>query len=286
VLAVGITLAAAITGVSGCGGDEDGTHAAATPKSVRWSAAPPPASTADPRLGATMKRLSTWSDGKRSAVATMVMTTGGRDLRFDGVFSWGEHPGMQVQAPTAQLGIQRLNSAATTQIRMVDGTYYYRVDTRPSGPLKGKHWMKAALSDLPGGTAAQPADPVLQDNPTVGLMMLADITGVTDLGTENLDGTVGTHYQGTVTRARLSGDRRFAGAAGSPGGILGGADSAQLDVWADSHGKPLRWVATMQDPKRSVAVDLYSFGGPRPVAVPAPGDTVDAAALARGRSGA
>ena len=57
-----------------------------------------------------------------------------------------------------------------------------------------------------------------------------------------------------------------------------GADSAELDVWVDAHGKPLRWVAAVGT-DRSFAVDLFDFGGRRSITAPPAQDTVDASTV-------
>lgn len=223
-----------------------------------------------------MRRLAAWSDEHQSVTATEMVVFDGRKVRFDGLFTWGGQPAMNVTSPTAQLGLQRLHPANRTRVLLVGDSYYYGVDPRPSGPLKGKHWMRAPL---PQGDKSGAATHGLQAHPEFGLRMLPDATGWTDLGPDNLDGTVGRHYQGTVTLAALSADTRLARAVGSSlPALLAGADNAELDVWVDAHGKPLRWVAQMGT-GRSVAVDLFAFGGRRSITAPPAQDTVDAATV-------
>jgi hypothetical protein len=278
-LVVCVAVAAALAGAAGCSSAPDGRTHAARPSSTPSSASPVPA-TANPdsaRLTSLMRRLAAWSDDNHSVTATEIADFDGRKVRYDGLFTWGAQPAMDVRAPTAQLGLQQLNSADKTEILLVGDSYYYRVDPRPSGPLKGRHWLRAPLPQSADGSSA--AAHGLQASPENGLRMLADATGWTDLGTQNVDGTVARHYMGTVTRAALSADSRLVRAVGgSPSALLAGADSAELDVWTDARGKPLRLVATL-GAGRSIAVDLFDFGGPRTVAPPAARDTADAAAV-------
>jgi hypothetical protein len=265
-------------GVAGCSSGPDAVPHAARPSSVPWSASPVPSTTArdSARLSALMRRVAAWSDPYHSVTATESVAADGRTVRFDGLFAWGARPAMDVTSPTAQLGLQRLKSADKTEVLLTGGSYYYSIDPRPSGPAKGKHWMRTTVPQSDGSAAAHG----LQANPEYGVWMLADATGWTDLGAENVDDTVGRHYQGTVTAAALSADRRLARAAGNAlPTLLAGVGSAQLDVWVDTHGKPLRWVATMGT-ARSFAVDLFDFGGLRSITPPTTRDTVDAAALA------
>ncbi|SHN29688.1 hypothetical protein [Actinacidiphila paucisporea] len=224
-----------------------------------------------------MQRLAAWSDDHQSVTAIENVVFDGRKTRYDGLFTWSAQPAMDVRAPTAQLGLQHLHSADKTEVLLVGDRYYYRVDPQPSGPLKGRHWMRTPLPKSADGSDT--ATRGLQVNPEDGLRMLPDATGWTDLGEENLDDTVARHYRGTVTRAALSADSRLVQAVGtSPSALLAGADSAELDVWSGSDGKPVRWVTTLGT-GRSVAVDLFDFGGPRTITPPAARDTTDAALI-------
>ncbi|WP_262413707.1 hypothetical protein [Actinacidiphila acidipaludis] len=228
------------------------------------------------RLTALMRRVAAWTDDYHSVIATEYVDHDGRRVRFDGLFAWGERPAMDVKSPTAQLGLQHLNSADKTEVLLTGDSFYYSVDPRTSGPLKGKHWMRAPLPQVNGG----PATHGLQANPEYGVWMLADATGWTDLGAENLDDTVGRHYQGAVTLTALTADKRLAQAAGNAlPTLLAGADSAELDVWVDAHGKPLWWFAKMGS-TTSFAVDLFHFLGGAGVPAPPVWDTVDSAAVA------
>ncbi|WP_176930308.1 hypothetical protein [Actinacidiphila guanduensis] len=76
------------------------------------------------------------------------------------------------------------------------------------------------------------------------------------------------------TPVLLSADTRLAGPAGSAAALLAGADSAELDVWVDAHGKPVRWVMTPAA-GRTVAIDYFAFAGPRTITPPAPRDTAN-----------
>lgn len=223
-----------------------------------------------------MEQLATWSDDYRSVTATEIVDFDDRKVRYDGLFAWGTEPVMDVRAPTAQLGLQRVHSDDKTEMRLVGDSYYYRVDPQPSGPLRGRHWMRTSLPE-PNGWSGDVADG-LQASPENGLRMLPDATGWTDLGEENVSDTVARHYQGTVTRAALSADSRLVRAVGgSTSALLADADSAELDVWVDAHGKPVYWVATLE-PRQWIAVYFFDFGGTRTISPPAEGDTTDAAA--------
>ncbi|HEY3482397.1 MAG TPA: hypothetical protein VGL02_26175 [Streptomyces sp.] len=274
-----VTVAVGI-GAAGCGSGPAAAPQASSATHASPAAAP---STADPgaaRFAALMRRLAAWSDTRHSVTATESVVADGSRVRFDGLFTWGSAPGMDVWASTAHLGLQRLNSADKTEVLRVGDRYYYRVDPQAGGPLKGRHWMRSPVSYAPDASGAGVPGSLL--NPADALRMLPDATGWTDLGAENVDDTVAHHYRGTVTRAALSADTSLAQASGgSPTAPLAGADSAELDVWADAHGKPVHWVAVL-GPGRSLALDLFTFGGPRTIIPPAARDTADEAAV-RGR---
>jgi hypothetical protein len=224
-----------------------------------------------------MRKLAGWSDGHSSVTGTETVDFDGRKLRYDGLFAWGPQPAMDVRAGTAQLGLERWNPAEKTEVRQAGGAYYYHVGPQSSGPLKGRHWLRSSQPLSAAGNAV--AQSGLLVGPGDALRMLADGTGWADLGTETVDGTSGTHYRGTVTAAALASDAKLAPAAGgSPSPLLAGADTAELDVWVDAKGKPLRWVA-MLAPGRSVAIDLGDFGGLHLVTRPSPTDTADASKL-------
>lgn len=270
-----VAVTASLGCVAGCGSGSGGRAQAARPSSVRSSAsaAPSVAQRDNGPYAPLMRRLAGWSDDHRSVTATESTDFDGHKFRFDGLFTWDAQPAMDVRVPTAQLSLQRLQSADKTEVLLVGGSYYYRVASASSGPLKGRHWMRAPQPQPTDGSAV--AAHGLQ--PENALRMLPDATGWTDMGTADVDGTSGKHYQGTVTRAALSADSRLVKAAGvAPATLLAGADSAELDVWVDAHGKPVRWVE-MSTVGRSFAIDFFDFGGPRTVHSPAAGDTVDAA---------
>jgi hypothetical protein len=274
-LAVGVAVVAVLSSATGCSSGAKGRPHAA-PLSATPPSASPGAATTDPksaRITALMRRLAAWSDDNKSVTATEIVDFDGRKVRYDGLFTWGAGSAMDVRSPTAQLGLQKLNSSDKTEIVLLGDSYYFRVDPQPSGPLKDRHWMRTPVPQ--SAAEGSPTAQGLQASPENGLGMLVDGTGWTDLGINDLDGTVGTRYMGTVTRAALSADTRLARATGgSPAALLAGTDTAELDVWVDAHGKPIRYVLTLAA-GRTVAVDLWAFGGPRTITPPAPSDTVN-----------
>lgn len=277
-LAACVAVTAVLASAAGCSSGSSGRPHAAPSSSVSSSASSVPSATRsdDPRFTPVMRRLAAWSDTNHSVTATENAVFDGRKVRFDGLFTWGTRPAMDVRVPTAQLGLQRFNSSDKTEVLLVDGSRYYRVDPASGGPLKGRHWMRTPWPPSAGGSGAVAVHGLRPEN---SLRMLPDATGWTDLGTEDVDGQVGRHYEGMVTRAALAADSRLVRATGgSPSVLLAGADSAELDVWVDAHGNPVRWVE-MVGPGQSFAIDYYDFGGPKTIAAPAARDTADAAAI-------
>ncbi|MEE4541877.1 hypothetical protein V2S66_07815 [Streptomyces sp. V4-01] len=273
VLAACAAVAATAVALAGCSSGPAAPRRAVRPVPVPFSASPVPV-TPDPGRAARtalMRRLAAYGDARQSLVATENVAWDGRKVRFDGLFTWGSRPAMDVRAPTAQLAMQELSASDTTEVLLVDGAFYYGVGPRPSGALRGRHWMKVPVPRL--------SEEGLQANPLDGLWMAADAAGVIDLGSQNVDGTVATHYQGTVDRAALAADRRLVLAGSAPPAVLpAGAESAQLDVWVDARGRPVGWVVTC-GPGRSISVDVTALGGPRSIAAPPVADTADAAAV-------
>jgi hypothetical protein len=263
----------AAVALAGCSSGAAAPSRAVRPASVPFSASPVPVSPDPGRAARTalMRRLAAFGDDRRSLLATENVAWDGRKIRYDGVFTWDPRPAMDVRAPTAQLGMQKLSSSDTMDVLLVDGAFYYRVGPRSSGPLRGRHWMKVPVPRL--------SEEGLQANPLDGLWMAADAAGVVDLGVENVDDTVARHYQGTVAAAALATDRRLVAAGSAPPSVLlAGARSAQLDVWVDARERPVRWVVTL-GAGRSLAVDAAVFGARRSIAAPPVADTADAAAV-------
>jgi len=277
-LAACVAVTAVLAGAVGCSSGSDGrSHAArASSDPASASAVPSASHRDDAQVSSLMRRLAAWSDTNHSVTATENAVFDGRKVRFDGLFAWGAQPAMDVRVPTAQLGLERFDSSDKTEVLLVGGSRYYRVDPTSDGPLKGRHWMRAPSSPSAGGSGAVAVHGLRPEN---SLRMLPDATGWTNLGTEDVDGTVGRHYEGTVTRAALAADSRLVRATGgSTSALLAGDDSAELDVWVDAHSNPVRFVELL-GVGRSFAIDFYDFGGLKTVAPPAARDTADATSV-------
>ncbi len=273
-----VAVATALAGVGGCSsgaagssgasGSKAGAHAARTSPA---SATPTTVSPESVRITSLMRKLAAWTDAKHSVTATEIVVFDAHSLRYDGLFAWGSGPAMDVRAPTAQLGLRQLHAADKTEVLLAGGSYYYRVDARSGGPSKGRPWLRTSLPRSADADVA--AAHGIQGNPESALLMLPDAGGWTDLGTDATDGTTTSHYQGTVTRAALAADSRLLRTGGlSPSALLGAADSAEIDVWVDAHGKPVRFVE-MSMIGRSLAIDFLSFGASHPLTPPPPATT-------------
>ncbi len=226
---------------------------------------------------AVMRRVAHNADGKQSAQVVFSLDLSGKRVQMSGTYAWGSHAGLDVRVKTAQLGMQSLTSADTVEMRFVGGAYYYGVGPLPSGPLKGKHWMKVDASAVLGNSASG-LDSGMQENPTVGLDALSASDDAEKIGTETVDGKSTTHYSATVSKADLDKDDNTFSAAqkGALSQFFAGSDSVTADIWVDGNDLPVRMVEDFGNAK--VTIDFKSFGGPRVIPVPPAAQTADLSA--------
>src|SRR5690349_11404381 len=137
----GVTAAVLVT-TAGCG-----TEAAkGAAKAVDPSAA----------IRAALARATDRTDQLGSAEVRMSTDVGtGTPVAMNGTYSWGDGVAMDIQMDTKGANMQQLQDSATIRMLFVDGAYYYDVDPQPSGPLKGKEWMRIDASVLFGDKGAQ-----------------------------------------------------------------------------------------------------------------------------------
>lgn len=234
-------------------------------------------------VSAVMQRVAHNADGKQSAQVVSTVDMNGKHVTMSGTYAWGSsHAGLDMRMKSTDLGLQTLTSAATVEMRLVDGAYYYSVGPRPSGPLKGKHWLKIDASAVFGDSSDLSSS--MQQNPTVGLDALSASDDATKVGAETVDGRKTTHYTATVSKADLEEHSKLFSATqkGALARFFDGSDSVTTDVWVDAHDLPVRMTQDFGSMK--VTLDFTSFGGAHPIQVPAAADTADMSAVVKAKT--
>ncbi|GAX50321.1 hypothetical protein [Streptomyces olivochromogenes] len=213
--------------------------------------------------------------GSAEVKMTMDMGPGSTPATMTGTYSWRGGYAFDVVTAAEAVDMRKLTASATVRMMFVDGSYYYDVDPQPSGPLKGKEWMKvdgpamfgekgsAKFSGYHGGSS-----------PTASLQALRYATDVKDLGRASVNGRSATHYATVLDRAHKG---RLEEAFGSENALLGAffvmADSITTDVWVDAEGLPVRLEQNIGSMR--VTMDFAKFGATAGVEAPPAARTGD-----------
>ncbi|WP_234545186.1 hypothetical protein [Streptomyces shenzhenensis] len=255
---VGFT-AAAMVAVSACSSDGAKTAVSAASNATK--------------IMAVLSRATDRTDQLGSAEVRMSTDTGtGTPVTLNGTYSWGDGLAMDVLMDTKAANMQALQRRATIRTLFVKGAYYFNVDPQPSGPFKGKQWMKVDASVLFGSKGAQDFSGGSAGNPAATMEALKYASHVKDLGKETVDGQSTTHYRAVVRQAELG---KYKDAFSSDGmkALTGGADSVTMDVWIGAKDLPVRLKDDLG--KATVTMDFKKFGATAPVKAPPAAQTAD-----------
>ncbi|MCT9076465.1 hypothetical protein [Streptomyces fulvoviolaceus] len=256
---VGFT-AAAMVATSACGADSVKQAADAVDKTDAIMAALTRATDRTEQLGSAEVKMTT-------DVGT------GTPIAMDGTYSWGDGYAYDVEMDTKAAQMQTLTDDPSIRVLLVDGAYYYDVDPQPSGPLKGKEWMKIDTSAVLGESGAQ-ALSGSSGSPSASMKGLKYADDVEDLGKQTLNGQSTTHYRAVIDQAGMG---KFKEAYGDQdsllGSVTGGATSITMDVWLGAEDLPVRMkqkFGTM-----TVTMDFEKFGKTATVKAPPAAQTGD-----------
>ncbi|BBC35886.1 hypothetical protein SGFS_071800 [Streptomyces graminofaciens] len=296
--AIGVAAAAALLGggVTGCG-----TEAEAEPEASKSASA-----------GAGS--LAPAEAVARAAEKTADITS----LRYRVTGTLPEHgkvraeASMGVQPSVLRMELTGLGDSEDKplEVRFVDGAIYARGDTAVLGDTTGRRWVTAEPAAWGGLSVDNQSYRVLprqlEGSPLTQSTLLTGAKDVTKTGTETVDGTRTTHYQGTVTGKGL---RATQGAAKDKRnrqlsinnfdqfmalGLKVGSALA-MDLWVDEDGRAKqfrmrgetsaldsegRWVDTGP---LDMTVTFLDVDPSVTVEPPAAGDTVDLGALVDAR---
>lgn len=256
---VGVTVVA-LVGTSACGADSVKQAADVVDKTDAIMAALSRATDRTEELGSAEVKMST-------DIGT------GTPIAMDGTYSWGDGYAYDVEMDTAAAQMQTLTDDPSIRMLFVDGAYYYDVDPQPSGPLKGKEWMKIDASAVLGDSGAQ-AVSGSNGSPSASMKGLKYANDVEDLGTETVNGQSTTHYRAVLDQKQMG---KFAEAYGNEdslmGEVTGGATSISMDIWVGAKDLPVR--LTQEIGAMKVTMDFEKFGKTAEVKAPPAAETAD-----------
>lgn len=203
---------------------------------------------------------------------TTMTSSGGRPVSMEGTYSWGDGAALDVELDTASAQMQSLQDDPTFTVKMVEGAYFYEVDPQPSGPLKGKHWLRIDRSALTGESDTKSWE--TDADPTTGLRYIGASKNVKKVGDETIRGRKTTHYRGSVSDDQVNSSRldpqektAVVKSLATSGGTM------SLDVWVDGKDLPVR--LEQHGGGTSVTMDFIKFGATKPVTAPPAADTGD-----------
>lgn len=207
------------------------------------------------------------------ATTTTLAATGGKPVSMNGTYSWGDGAAMDVEMDTAAAQMTSLQDDPTTRTIMVDGAYYYGIDPQPSGPLKGKHWMRVDVSAVMGEAAVDNME--ANADPTASLHYMRTSTDVKDLGEETVLGKKAHHYQGSVGVAEINASPKLSEAEKKAAvqALKAGGGKMTCDIWVDGKDLPVRM--RQSGAGMTVTMDFLKFGATKPITAPPAGDTGD-----------
>lgn len=255
---VGMT-AVAMVATSACGAESVRTAAEAVDKADTVMAALSRATDRTEKLG--------------SAEVSMTTDMGtGTPVAMDGTYSWGDGFAFDVEMDAKAAQMQELTASPTVRTLFVDGAYYYDIDPQPSGPLRGKEWMKIDGSAIFGEQGAS----ALSGNtasPAASMKGLKYASDVEDLGGESVNGKSTTHYRAVLGPKDLGKFQEAYGEDTLFGSMTGGSSRVVMDVWVGPGDLPVRIVQEIGAMK--VSMDFDKFGATREVQAPPAGQTGD-----------
>ncbi|WP_372351370.1 hypothetical protein [Streptomyces sp. KL116D] len=223
---------------------------------------------------AAFGRATDRTDELGSAEVKMTTTLpGGKAVAMDGTYSWSDGFAFDVEMDSAQAQMQALTASKTIRALYVDGAYYYDVDPQPSGPLRGKEWMKVDTSAVFGEQGAAAMQNGADQSPTQALKQLRYASNVKELGETTVDGRSATHYRATLDKKAMGRIGDAYNGDGLANRMTGGVDELVIDVWLDGKDLPVRMTQDMGAMK--VSMDFEKFGGAKRITAPPAAQTGD-----------
>ena len=231
---------------------------------------------------AALARATDRTEQLGSAEVSMTTDLGnGHPVPMAGTYSWGDGFAYDVEMDTKATQLQDVQDAPTIRMLFVDGDYYYDVDPQPSGPLKGKEWMKLDGSVVFGEKGAQAfGGNTSGGSPSATMRSLKYAQDVEDLGEQTLSGQRTTHYRAVIDTSRLGKLKDVYGDEDNLfNSVTGGGSSIDMDVWVGAKDLPVR--IKQKIGKMTVTMDFRKFGATADVKAPPAAQVADVSALIR-----
>lgn len=258
--AVGGAAAVVLTATAGCG-----TQAARDTAKV--------VSHAD-TIAAALERATDRTQKVGSAEVVFKTDMGAGPVTMTGTYSWGKGAAYDIMMDTAAAQMEELQDDPQLRSLLVDGAYYYNVDPQPSGPLKGKHWMRIDVDAVLGEQGARFVEK--SADPTAGLRYIGLSRNTEDLGEQTIRGKKATHYRATIDTDDMAAKNGLLSPE-EKGNLLnsvtGPVDTITIDIWVDDQDLPVKLVQEIGNVK--VSADFMKFGSTKAVTAPPASDTAD-----------
>ncbi|MFE0513805.1 hypothetical protein [Streptomyces sp. NPDC058964] len=267
---VGCT-AATLLVTSACGTEGAKTAAKAVDNADKVMAALARATDRTENLGSAEVKMST------------DLGTGTGPVTMEGTYSWGDGFAFDVDMDTKAAQMQTLTSSPKVRMLFVGGAYYYDIDPQPSGPLKGKEWMKIDGSALFGDKGGQAmAGGTGGGSPVASMKALKYANDVDDLGTQTVDGQSTTHYRAVIKANQMGKLKDVYGNQDNMFNQLTGANgSMTMDIWVNGKNLPVRMKQVFGS--ATVTTDFEKFGKTATVKAPPAAETGDLTELVKSR---
>ncbi|MER5914024.1 hypothetical protein ABT124_26975 [Streptomyces sp. NPDC001982] len=203
------------------------------------------------------------------------MGTGTGPVVMEGTFSWGDGFAFDVDMDTKHVQMQALTASPKVRVLLVDGAYYYDIDPQPSGPLKGKEWMKIDSSAVFGEKGAQAmAGNSGGGSPVASMKALKYANDVEDLGKQNVDGQSATHYRAVIKADQMGKLKDVYGDQDNLFDSVTGANGRMtMDIWVNGKDLPVRMKQVMGS--LTVTTDFEKFDKTATVKAPPAAQTGD-----------
>ncbi|MHC0431603.1 hypothetical protein ACX6XY_15690 [Streptomyces sp. O3] len=286
---VALVASAAMVGVAGCGGSDDGIAG-------KWREKDQSRSTATDVLTAAYEKTAAAKSAKIDVSVQMPEgmegtegMEGGGDLKLSGVMGW-DPTVMDVTMDGSAFGSA---PGAPDKIRMLwrDNVMYMDMGDAAKDEMDGKRWMKldlAAMAEESGDADLMKQmtgglDDMNQD-PAEQLAMLLESPNLKHVGPQKVDGVETQHYKGTLTVSEMaeSNDSLSMLDKKDRDELLDTIEKAGIkgydtEVWVNEDGYPVRMDVGMDSPEGTVKMSAkYSdYDTKAEVETPPASETVD-----------
>ncbi|SER84423.1 LppX_LprAFG lipoprotein [Actinokineospora terrae] len=254
--AVAVAAALTLTGCSGGGTPQSGGTGASQPTNEAKKSA------FDTLRGLT-DAVKAKSTSAKSAHFTLTGDMAGQSMTGEGDFTFGGTANMQMSMKTPD---------GEVSVRLLDSIMYIKTPTEVE---PGKSWVKLDLTDKDNPLVAmlgKSLDSARQADPTATLEQLADVSEITAVKAEEVNGQQTTRYTLTVDVTKLGGKAGELGMDEAAVAQLGtaGVKTFPADIWINGDDLPVRYAMELPVGAKKVTmkVDYTDWGKTVDIAAP------------------